>query len=308
VVGKDFKAVYGPVIQLIQHGTYRAVQDFVADPLRQVFWFKLPYALADLGIVALLFAWVGSRALIYAWSPLPVLEFWASGHHDSVLVFLLAAAVFAAERGRWRLSSAALALAAAAKIWPLLLFPLWLARMPRRARWQSAALVIPIWALLAAPYWTDVSENVRFLSGFLSGWRNNDSLFGVIFWAAGDVYVAKKAALAIIVALVAVVTIRPVRLPAAALWIICGMLFVSANCHPWYLTWFLPLLVFYPEPALLLWTVLVPLAYGTVIEWRLLGEWHGSTALRWYEYAPVFALLLVKAGRTLLRNRPRTAG
>ena len=51
------------------------------------------------------------------------------------------------------------------------------------------------------------------------------------------------------------------------------MLMISANCHPWYLTWLLPLLVLVPVPGLLLWTALVPLAYSAVIAWVETGEW-----------------------------------
>jgi hypothetical protein len=66
---------------------------------------------------------------------------------------------------------------------------------------------------------------------------------------------------------------------------------VSANCHPWYLTWFIPLLCFVPAVPLLLWTALMPLNYVVLFEWFSVGGWNGSTSMRWYVYAPVFAWL-----------------
>jgi len=93
--------------------------------------------------------------------------------------------------------------------------------------------------------------------------------------------------------------------------VIALMLMVSANCHPWYLTWILPLLALFPVPALLLWTALVPIAYAAVISWSTLGEWNGSTELRWLEYAPVYALLAgswIMGRSTHLRNTARTTG
>jgi hypothetical protein len=68
---------------------------------------------------------------------------------------------------------------------------------------------------------------------------------------------------------------------------------VSANCHSWYLTWMMPLLAVCPVPPLLLWVALAPLAHTAVIEWIGTGEWNGSTAMRYYEYVPVYASLLV---------------
>lgn len=180
----------------------------------------------------------------------------------------------------------------AAKIWPLLLFPLfagWEHGRPRR--WYHWWIAVPILALLVWPYWSNVDENFRFLSGFMGGWRNNDSLFGGILWLAGDIYRAKKIAFGICAATVAFLLVREPRLERAALTAIAVMLMVASNAHPWYLTWMLPLLALVPVPALLLWTALAPLAHLAVISWVATGEWQGLTGMRWFIYAPVYAAL-----------------
>lgn len=303
---KDFKAGYGPALELIQFGTYRAVAASTTDPYRQVFWFKTPFALFDLGVIFLLWLLLRARGvpqervLIYAWSPLPVMEFWATGHNDSVAVFFVLLALLAAAKERWTLAFAGLSLAAAAKVWPLLLFPIFVGwKGLRPQRWYQWTVSVPIFGLLCLPYWSNVTENVRFMSGFLGGWRNNDSLFGLLLWLTGDIYRAKYLAFAIVVAGAMFVTLRRWPLEKAALASLVVMLMVSANCHPWYLTWILPLLAFLPLPALLLWTALIPLAYHVLIRWLELGEWHGSTEIRWWIYVPVYALL---AGRWLVEK------
>ncbi len=95
-------------------------------------------------------------------------------------------------------------------------------------------------------------------------------------------------------------TVRSLPLERAALLFISGMLLVSANVHPWYLTWMAPLLVIYPWTPLLLWLSLAPLSYQVLIEYRILGEWNGSTAVRWWIYLPVLGLFL---GERLQRFR-----
>lgn len=308
ISGRDFKAGYGPLIELIEWGTYRMAAAFTSDPWRQAFWFKLPAALFDLGIIAALAALLRAkglpahRVLVYAWSPLAVFEFWASGHNDSVAVFFLVLALWLAARLRWTWAFAALTLAAGAKIWPLILFPPFIGwKAWRPLRWRQASIAVPIAAALVLPYWSDVTENVRFMSGFLGGWRNNDSLYGLLLYLTGDQYPAKYAAFAIVIVAALAVTALALPLERAALWTIAIMLAVSANCHPWYLTWLLPLLAFYPAPALLVWTGLAPLAYRVVIGWTLLGEWNGSTPWRWLIYVPVYGLL---AAAALARRRP----
>lgn len=319
VVGKDFKAVYGPLIEQLELWTYRAVSAATPDPGRQVFWFKLPFALFDLGTIAAVWWMLGvhglprQRVLIYAWSPLTVIEFWATGHNDSLVVLAVVLALGTAARGWWTWCFTALSVAVAAKIWPILLFPLfigWKRNLPER--WYQWWPAIPVLGILALPYRGDVVENFRFAGGFVGGWRNNDSLFGLILWIADDIHRAKYIAFALVAASVVILTVCRVPLERAALAAIAILLMVASNCHSWYLTWILPLLALVPVPALLLWTALVPLAYSAVISWVALGEWNGSTALRWYEYGPVYALLIgswlvswLRGRRKLLRNSAR---
>jgi alpha-1,6-mannosyltransferase len=318
IPGRDFKAVYGPLIEQIERWTYRAVAAAGLSPERQVFWFKLPFALCDLGAMAVLWQLLVAHGLpranilIYAWSPLTVMEFWATGHNDSVVVLLIALALVAAAKNRWTWAFVALSLAAGAKIWPILLFPIFIGwKRNRPLRWWQWCVLIPIAILLALPYWTNVTENLQFMSGFMGGWRNNDSLYGLILWVAKDLYRAKYTAFAVVAVVVAFLTFREVPLERASLWAITVMLMVSANCHPWYLTWLLPLLTLFPVPGLLLWTALAPLAYSAVVSWVTLGEWQGSNAFRWFEYAPVYAMLIgswLRARRRLPDSTAHTAG
>jgi alpha-1,6-mannosyltransferase len=295
--GKDFRAVYGPLVEEIQLATYRIVSRFEPRPLAQAFWFKVPAALFDLGALAMLCLLLRARGipldriLIYAWSPMPLIEFWGTGHNDSIVIFFLLLALTYT-------SFSALALAVASKIWPAILIPVFAGLRPRR--WLASLIVIPILALTILPYlsptlhWPRVDENFRFMSGFLGGWRNNDSLFGALLWAAhNDFYLAKKFAFAIVAIAVVVVTALQWAPERATLTVIAVLLLVSANCHPWYLTWMLPLLVLYPVPPLLLWVTLAPLAHTAVIQWVATGEWNGSTNIRYYEYVPVYACLVV---------------
>jgi alpha-1,6-mannosyltransferase len=313
VPGKDVKAGYGPLIELLEWWTYESASALTPDPQRQVTLFKTPFALFDLATIMALLALLHlrglptSRILIYAWSPLPVMEFWATGHNDAVPVFFVVLALVMACRERWTASFAALAIGASAKIWPLVLFPVFIGwengSLKRRYQWWIA---VPVLALLSLPYWSNVSENLRFMTGFLGGWRNNDSLFGLLLWLTGDVYRAKYVALAIIVAVAAFASVSRWPLERACLVVLAAMLFVSSNCHPWYLSWILPLLALLPIPGLLLWTALMPLAYQVVIDWVRLGVWRGSTGIRWWIYVPVFASLLgqwVVQRRTLVQGR-----
>lgn len=297
ISGKEFRGIYGPVIELGECGLYWLTSAITPDPAVQLFWFKAMAALADVGIIGAVWLLLGgrgqpdSRVLIYAWCPLPIFEFWATGHNDAVVLFFVVLAVAMAARKRDSLATVVLSFAVAAKYWPALLLPCFTGFRWRRIL-AAIAILFGICAVLSLPYWSDVSGNVRFTTGFLGGWRNNDSLHGVIAWLTPNPYAAKYATMASTGIAALAIAALEWSLEARVLAIVVVILALSANVHPWYVTWIVPLLALYPIPGLLLWTALAPLLYRVLIEWTILGEWKGQTPFRWFVYAPVAAVLL----------------
>jgi alpha-1,6-mannosyltransferase len=226
------------------------------------------------------------RALIYSWCPLPVFEFWATGHNDSILLLFLVLALWGAAAGRRGWAVLALSLGAMTKFWPALLLPSLTGWSARRLAAGALAL-FAVAAVLWLPYHADLTRNAQLTSGFLGGWRNNDSLHTIVAALAPDRFMAKYVTMALVAAAAIVISRLRWTLEARTLTFIVALLAMSANVHPWYLTWVVPLLVFYPIPALLLWTALMPLTYAVRIDWEILGEWNGTTAWRWLVYIPV---------------------
>ena len=311
---KDLPSVYGPVTEWVFAVWYRAVTVVQPDAMRQVWWFKIPFALLELGVamaVVRLLAAAGKPCawlLIYLWSPLAVVEFWAQGHNDTLAVAFVVAAVAAALSDRWTWAFGLLAMATLSKFWPVILFPFFLLRREDGRwilRWKQALVALPLVAVAVVPYWDSLANVPELLEGFLGGWRNNDSLYGIISERAGDnsdlgvetVTLYLAAALALLWFLQ-----RP--LIESVKWAIVVLLFFSANCFPWYLSWFLPFLAVSPNAALLLWTALVGLAYHVLIGYEAAGVWEYSDEFRLLEYLPVYGLLLTSgAVRLALKVR-----
>lgn len=293
IPGRDFRAVYGPLTELVYRGVIR-----LGDGL---WWIKAPAAVADLGVLAglwMLLPAVGlgrERILLYAWCPLPVFEFWANGHNDALMLCPLVLAFWAWIRGRRVAAFAFLAIAACAKVWPLALVPLF-------GITPAILVMLPVAAAFAWPFGFAMFSNGPFLSGFLGGWRNNDSLFGLLLWITGDPYAAKYAAFVLVAAAVLWAWRRRMGPVDGGLVVVAVMLLVSANCHPWYLTWMLPMLVVRPIAGLLLWVALCPLFYAVLPRWFEVGEWNGSAPARWVVYVPVFAVLVVTWARSRSRE------
>jgi hypothetical protein len=97
----------------------------------------------------------GERAplLIVALSPISVLISGFHGNTDSIMMFLLVAAVFFAERGEAGSSGIAFALACSVKLVPLIFAPALLLYLPGlRPRLHWLAATVAVWGILSMPY------------------------------------------------------------------------------------------------------------------------------------------------------------
>ncbi len=308
VTGWNVRAGYGPLWEVVERQAFRlAAWAAPGDAGRQLLWMKLPSLAGDLCVIGLLLALLRARALpwsrviVWAWCPVTWIEFWGEGHMDSLLAALVVGALLVARRERWALAGLLLTAGGLIKWWPFLLLPIFALSAVRhfsQARWRVLFAGVPLALLAIWPYATlsaDLwSRNAAYMTGFLGGWRNNDSLFGVIWYLSGqNGDVAKRASLALIGALLLIACLWRAPLERVVLGFIAGMLLISANVHPWYMAWMASLLALEPAAAGFVWIALMPLAYLVLGGYRATGVWQGSTGWRWLIYAPVFATYLV---------------
>ncbi len=290
---KKFTTVYGPITELILREGYRIAR-LARTTAGSVLWMKLPSLLFDLGTALLLvrlLARLGlppSRVLIYYWSPLAVVEFAAGGHNDSIALFFLVAGLLAAEAGGARLSLTALAASVLSKLFAVFLMPVLLVR----ARWRD--LLWPVVLAIAAYFpFRDALYNVGpGIGAYTSNWRNNESLFGVLYLMAGSLTGASAAYGAIVAGTSCYLAGARAPLLRSAYLILGTVLLFAANCFPWYFTWMLPLLAVYVNPAWLLLTVTCTLSYNVLIPYGILGLWQENALFRLLEYVPVYGLLV----------------
>jgi hypothetical protein len=315
VTRKDLPSVYGPLLEGLYAGWYHVVNLLEKNEIRQAWWFKIPFALCELGAAFTLSRLLaamglpGAYLLLYLWSPLVVVEFWAQGHNDTLAVWLLLLALLAAVRNRWTWAFAWLTLSALTKFWPALLFPFFLLRREQDRwifPWKPALISIPIAAAVCLPYLRGLANVHELLQGFLGGWRNNDSLYGLIHAAAGENFDEGTVIVTRLLVL-SLAALWSLQLPLvkAAKWVVVILLFLSANCFPWYLSWLVPFLAIYPGAPLLLWTALVVLSYHILIGYEILGVWQDSNMFRALEYLPVYGMLI---GRAVVTGVPRLWG
>ena len=301
--GREFPSIYPPATQLI----FRLNWKWFPGPTA----FKVAFAAADV-LVLLLLAWMFRRErdrlfrlAVYAWNPLVIVEFAASGHNDSLALFGIVAGIALAKRHKI-LANIPIALAAMVKVFPAVLLPIWIRRAgwpEKRSGWLAVAVAAATALLVVLPYWNALGMFRSNMEYYEATWRNyHASLYSVIDWASGG---HRK-----IAPLVGILSSWGLAFwlswkraePARAAYLLIGtILAFGPNGYSWYFTWIVPLLCFFPNPAWLLLTVLQFLSYNVLIRYGILGEFTFDPVMQWLVYAPFYLLLI---GGWLYRWKP----
>jgi len=302
--GRELPSIYPPATQLIFRLNWKLFPGATA--------FKVPFAAADV-FVLLILAWMFRqqrdrlfRLAVYAWNPLVIVEFAASGHNDSLALLGIVAGLALAKRHKI-LANVPIALAAMAKVFPALLLPIWIRRAgwpEKRSGWLAAGVAAATALLVLIPYWNALGMFRATMTYYEATWRNYQaSLYTVIDWATGG-HTRIPALVGILSSwCLAFWLARKRAEPARAAYLSIGtILAFGPNGYSWYFTWIVPLLCFFPNPAWLLLTILQFLSYNVLIRYGILGEFTFDPTMQWLVYVPFYLLLI--AGWLFQRNLP----
>ncbi len=298
---RDYSAIYPPGAELIFAGLSR----FAAGPLI----YKLLFAAADLGVVALLLRLIGGPgrfvdAVWYAWNPLVVYSFAGAAHFDSLMILPLLAGIWCFLRSRhatepgwkWRyalLGAVALGIGISIKLIPLLLLPVCAFALGRRAWALLISLAIP--ALLSLPFGFPRVAIWDSLGKFIYVTRLNDMFWWLIedtFWPnPHQKNYHYNVIILVAVLIVALFFMRNWK--RGLLWSMGAALILSPVLHPWYCTWILPLAAWRRVTA---WQVLSVTIFAYYLFWdeRLfLLPWHSEPWLRGFILIPPLIAVIV---------------
>lgn len=301
VSGRGIPSIYPPLTELVFRAAWPLVEGV---PLRtSLALLKLPFLAADLGVMALLAWWLRSsggrnvQLAVYAWNPLLIVEFAASGHLDPLVLLAVLASALALLKGRHVLATVLLTAGALIKAFPVLLLPLWLRHQgwPRRVRaWWGLAAGAALAMACVWPYRAALSQLPATLAEYQSHWQhNNASLYSLAVWFSGSTELAAGLGVGIVGALALWAAARGLDAIRGAILLIGATLLLAPNAFAWYFTWLLPFLSLVPlrsaAPWLLL-TVTQFLSNHVLLEYHANGVWRFQSFYLWLTYAPFFLL------------------
>jgi len=214
---------------------------------------------------------------IYWLNPIVLHEFFNTGHYDLFALLFTAISIYYFLNNKYLTSSAMLALAVGFKLWPVLIFPIFLRRLTNQ-KWKiilngfvfSLVVIIIFIPVLLAGY----DENQGFMK-YATNWINNAAFYTLLkdgielFTTTFKIYYVCADCVArwIVGGIVFITLLFLIRKPAKnnlditdkILMIIAISFLISPTQFPWYLTWMILPLVFSPKVSLLMYAFLIPL-------------------------------------------------
>jgi alpha-1,6-mannosyltransferase len=294
---KHISTIYPPLTEMM----FRLTDFIWHHPVAM----KILFTLCDLWIIVLIFGMLRdkqlpmSRALIYAWNPLVMVEFAGSGHNDTLALGLMLAALLAIKARKPIPAMAYLAFSFLAKFFAVVLIPEFY-RVIRRIKpfWLIPLIVIVFYL----PYIDAGAQLFHGLMVYGDKWRFNDSIFSILVYTTGSLTYAKG----IIAVLFSGIVLFRFFLPGdpykTAYWIVGAYLLLTPTLQPWYMVWLIPFLCLYPNRAWILLTGLIPISYHVIIQFIHTGIWSESSWIRYVQFIPFYGVLIFDLIRDKLQQ------
>ena len=280
----DLSAAYPPLILLL----FRLLAGVNPDP----FFFKIVMVVFDIGVMIVLMLMIShlsvhpSRLILYAFNPLVLLYIAGEGHVDVIQLFFLCISLYLILCKKHYFSGfLVLGLAVVSKYFALLAWP-FLASAENRLK--NFAVLIPL--ILYIPFMDAGSGLFQSLGLFANNYHYNDSVAMLIRFLFGDLHLS-AAAIFLMAGLTLIYLVVHNKLRSVYLALGCLLLFLP-TLHPWYLVLITPFLVFFPSRAWLYLQAAVVITFPVIAVELKSGIFQEILWLKWFEYAPFYALLI----------------
>jgi hypothetical protein len=293
---KEFRTPYSAFAEILFHVFARISANVV--------FFKSFLAIFDLFLLEIIrrllqkenrsAAWL----LIYAWHPLPIIEFAGSGHMDVVGICLLFFSYLLLYHRQAAVSGIMFAAAVLTKYLPGLVLP-WLVK---EGKWKFVIAGGTAGLLLLLAYYSPDWKMFSGVFSYYKKWRFNDSLFGFLYVWLGGAEPARIAGMLFTVLAAGFCLAAKFSFYRSAFIVFGTVILFSPVVHPWYLCWVLPFLVFHPNKPWLFLCGWIMLAY-LVRHLYPVGVWKPVLWLKLLIYVPFYALLLVDGLKSLVMRK-----
>lgn len=233
---KHMTTIYPTVAQLI------FVSGYIISGENDV-GLKLIYLLAEFFTIIFIIKILCLRKLnpklviLYAWLPLPIMEYFINSHIDVIGITFLVMFLYYILQDKYIPAAFPFAFSVLTKLYPLMLLPLLLKKLRLKKTFYFTFITTTIVLLSLYPFVPAGREINESLFTYLSRWSFNGSVYKIFYAITENGYTARQLLLVLFVISVALISLRYNDFLKAVygVWI-CFIVF-AATVYPWYLGW-----------------------------------------------------------------------
>ncbi len=245
VTFKHIPAIYPPLSQVVFTLNY-----FVAG--NGTIFLKILYMICELLTLIFLSKLLELKGkdpklvLLYAWLPLPILEYFNNAHLDVIGITFLVMFVYYFEKQKFNLASVLLALAFLSKLLAVLLLPLVIKKLGIKKSFIFYAIFLSVSVIFYLPFTFNNLDVLTGLFKYLSRWEFNGSVYNIIKAAFSSGQIARLFCAVMLSLSVLIIAIRYKDFMKAVFAVFLCIIIFSTTLYPWYLGWIAALNILNP--------------------------------------------------------------
>ena len=300
----EIKTIYPPVSQIIFLTAYFISPDSSAG-------LKFVYLIFDIGVMMFLFLSLkefnmrSGLMILYAFSPLILLEIFLNAHIDVILIFFLSGCVYFTIKKNQALSLLMLGFSVLSKTYSLIFLPVVLLYFIRNEKSVNRSLkniknfLFFLFPFLIIYFYRHGILNVfSVMENYMKHWYSNNLIYKMILYLSElsgftDHSVTRKILLVLFVISYCILLIMNIDLIKKFTLVTIFYFLFSHTVHPWYLCILVMLLPLYFSYASFVWTGIICLTNFTVYYYLKSGVWEDVSYILFTEYILVLVFLSI---------------
>jgi hypothetical protein len=285
VIFKNIPAMYPPFAELL----FAAAQAVTPGSYISLKFIFLLFEILTLFILLKLLVLKGKDpilVILYAWLPLPVMEYFVNAHIDAAGLSLLLLFVYLTEKGNHKTAAIPFALSILTKFYPLMLFPLLLKKLKFNQFLISGFITAGIIVLFYFPFVYDNLYVIEGIMKYVRHWEFNASVYNVIKLVS-DGFIARQVCSIMLISTIITISIKYTDFTKAVYGVFLAFMIFAATLYPWYIGW---AAVFNPVAGFA--SVMSLCFTSNFSNFTPLGDkWKEYTSVLLLQYIPFFILL-----------------
>ena len=226
--------------------------------------------------------------ILYAWLPIPIMEYFINAHIDTVGIAFFILFLYYIEKGRNNLSAVFFSLSFLVKFYPLMLFPLLIKKIGMKKLIPFTLIFLFTSIIFYAPFITSDLAVKNSLTTYLLRWEFNGSVYNLIKMFS-DSDLARIICSVLLIIAIAVISYKYRDFVNGTFGVLLSFVIFATTIYPWYLGWIAAL-----NPVLNFYSVFSLLFTSNFSNFTPLGKvWQEYWRVLVIEYFPFFLLLYI---------------